>query len=224
MDIVKLISSLPLFWKIVMIFLVIMINGLYLFRKQISDSRFMKNVSSFFNIKKLILKEHKLFQEVKYLHYKINLIQLGEAKKTQVFKDLLILKYNSIVKHSHILLQTKGIYDLSGNQLYALIVKNMIEIVDEYNNDFMLKYGEEMFTLVMLDSEKGFNNVHEKTVEFIKNAIEETFESKHVKYTNADKLDFLFDLYYIAMKLAMSDVEKVYRNFNGDLNKLLDKL
>jgi hypothetical protein len=201
-----------------------LINGVYLFRKQISNSKFIKKLSSIFNIKKLILKEHKLFQEVKYLQYKINLIQLGEIKKTEVFKNLLLMKYKSIVKHSHILLETKGIYDLSGNQLYALIVKNMIEIVDEYNNDFKLKYGEEMYALVMLDNDKGFNNIHQKTIEFIKNAIEETFESKHVKYTNADKLDFLFDLYYIAMKLAMSDVEKVYRNFNGDLNILLEKI
>lgn len=224
MDIVKIISSLPLFWKLVVISVVIMINALYLFRKQISNTKFIKNLGAIFNINKLILKEHKIFQEVNYLQYKINLIQLGDSKKTQVFKDLLLLKYQSIVKHSHMLLHTKDIYDLSANQFFALVVKNMVEIVDDYNNDFKLKYGEELFTLVMLDNEKGFNNVHEKTVEFIKNALEETFESNHVKYTNADKLDFLFDLYYIAMKIAMTDVEKVYRNFNGELNKLLEKI
>jgi hypothetical protein len=223
MDILKLVETLPLFWKLIMIFLVILINGVYLFRKQISNSKFIKKISSIFNIKKLILKEHKLFQEVKYLQYKINLIHLADVNKSKIFKNLLLMKYNTIVKHSHILLATKGIYDLSENQLYALIVKNMIEIVDEYNNEFKLKYGEDIYALVMLDSEKGFNSIHQKTIEFIKNAIEETFESKHVKYTNADKLDFLFDLYYIAIKLAISDVEKVYRNFNGDLDILIEK-
>jgi len=218
-----MIESLPLYWKLVIIFMMVIINTIYLFRKQIGKSDFMKKLLSIFNIKKLILKEHKLFQEVKYLNYKINLIQLGDINKTNVFKDLLIMKYESIVKYAHILLDTKDIYDLSDNQLYALIVKNMVEIVDDYNIKFKNKYGEEIYNMVMLNPEKGFNNNHQKTVEFIKNAIEETFESKHVKYTNADKLDFLFDLYYIAIKLAMSDVEKVYRNFNGELTKLLDK-
>jgi len=221
MDIVKLIGTLPLLWKIIMVSIIILINSIYLFRKQISKSKLFVNLLTIFNIKKLILKEHKLFQEETYLMYRISLINLDNHKKTEVFKDLLIMKYKSIISFSKILIHTKDIYDLSNKQLYAIIINNMVEIVDDYNSKIKLKYGEQIYELIMNHPEKGFNIVHQKTVEFIKNALDETLDSQHVKYTNADKIDFLFDLYYIAMKLAISDIEKVYNNFNGELFALL---
>jgi len=215
--IIKLIEILPLVWKIVMISIIVLGNIAYLFRKQII--KLFKKKEPAFN-----LKDHKLFTEKSYLKHKINLISLDSDLKTKLFQQLLLIKYKSIRDNAIILINNKDLNKLSNKQFFALIIKNMTTIVNDYNDKLKFKFGEEIFELVMNSKDKGFNHIHEKTITFIKNAVDETFESDHVVYTTVeDKIDFLFDLYYIAMKLAMTDVDTVYKNFNGDLSKLLKK-
>ena len=225
--IIKLILSLPLFWKIVLTSILVISNIAYLFRKQLFKKPFLNNFKS---EKKVILstvdklKEHKLFTEKSFLLHKIKRINVGGEKKSNVFQKLLIIKYNTIIKNAKLLIENQDIYDLSNKQFYAFVIKNMTTIVEEYNDKIKFEFGEDIYNLIMMHVEKGFNNIHEKTIVFIKNTVEETFESDHVVYsTSEDKIDFLLDLYYIAMKIAMTDVDKVYKNFNGDLDKLLKK-
>jgi len=213
--IIKLIETLPLAWKIVMVSIIVIGNLVYLFRKQII--KIFKKKEPTIN-----LKEHKLFTEKSYLIHKIKMISLDSEKKSKLFQQLLLIKYEAIRKHAIILIENKELENISNKHFLALIIKNMTTIVDEYNEQLKFKFGEELFEMVMNHREKGFNIIHEKTVTFIKSAVDETFESDHVVFTTIeDKMDFLLDLYYIAMKIAMTDIDIVYNNFNGDLTRLL---
>jgi hypothetical protein len=223
MDLIDLILSLPMFWKIFLISILVFSNIAYLFRKQLAKSKIGKKFVSMWSGKKIILTDHKLFNESAYIIYKINRINLGDERKNKLFQKLLLIKYESIKKNTKLLIANKDLSKLSNSQFYAFVIKNMTLIVDEYNEKMKFYCGEEIYNLIMLDEDKGFNNIHEKTIVFIKGAVEETFESEHLVYSAEDKIDFLLDLYYIAMKIAMTDVEKVYKNFNGDLDKLLKK-
>jgi len=221
--IVELILSLPLVWKIILISILVVANIGYLFRKPIAKSNWFRKIV-FWKNEKQNLKEHKLFNESSFLIHKIKRINVGSDKKSSVFQNLLLIKYESIIKNAKLLIDNKDIYGLSNKQFYAVVIKNMTTIVEEYNEKIKFTFGEDIFNLIMVHEDKGFNNIHEKTIVFIKNTVEETFESDHVVYsTTEDKIDFLLDLYYIAMKIAMTDVDKVYKNFNGDLDKLLKK-
>jgi len=218
-NIIKLIMTLPLFWKIISILLLLLGNIIYLFRKQI-----YKHIHMIFKKNKIILTEHTLFTECSFIKHKINRIDVGNLKKNNVFRQLLLLKYDSIMKHSNDLISNRELNTLSNQQFYAIIIKNMTDIVNDYNNKIKLQFGNDIYELIMLDKDKGFNNVHEKTIVFIKGNIEQSLKSDHIIFlTVEDKLDFLFDMYYIAMKIAMTDVDKIYKNFNGDLDKLLKK-
>ena len=219
MDLFELIMSLPLIWKLVAVFLLIISNIIYIFRKPI-----FKILEKLFKKDKLSLSTHKLFSEKAYIKHKIKLINIGNEKKNKIFKELLTIKYDSILKHSKELLEVKDLNKYSNSQFYALIIKNMTSIVSEYNEKMKLKFGEGICTLVMNHPEKGFNSIHEKTIVFIKGNVEESLTSNHVVLTTPeDKIDFLFDMYYIAMKIAIAEVDKIYKNFNGDLDKLIKK-
>jgi len=218
MNLFDLIMSLPLVWKLLAIFILILSNIAYIFRKQV-----VKLINIFFK-NKMNLATHKLFTEKSYLKHKIDLINVGSDKKNKIFRNLLHIKYNSILKFSSELIHTKDLNKFSNSQFYALIIKNMTNIVIDYNDKIKLELGKEIYSLVMEHNEKGFNIVHEKTIVFIKSNIEESLTSNHVVLrTPEDKIDFLFDMYYIAMKIALSDVNKIYKNFNGDLDKLIKK-
>jgi len=219
MDLFDLIMSLPLIWKLIAVFLLIIANTAYIFRKQL-----IKLFQIFFKKNTMNLSTHKLFTEKTYLKHKINLINVGSDGKNKIFRELLLLKYDSILKQSKELLNIDDLSKISNSQFYALIIKNMTNIVKEYNDNFKLKFGDKIYSLVMEHSEKGFNVIHEKTIVFIKGNIEESLTSNHVVLTTPeDKIDFLFDMYYIAMKIALTDVNKIYKNFNGDLDKLIKK-
>ena len=213
----KLIMSLPLFWKIISIFLMIFSNILYLFRKQL-----MSLIRIILKKKNLDLLTHKLFTEKTYFKHRINLINVGDKDKNKIFKDILNIKYKSILTFADELIRTPDMRKLSNTQFYALIIKNMISIVSDYNDKMKLEFGEDIYELVMNHPEKGFNIVHDSAVRFIKGNLEEAFTSSHVVFkTPNDKIDFLFDMYYNAMKFALEDVDKIYKKFNGDLDKLI---
>jgi len=217
MDLFKVIMTLPLVWKLIAVFLLVIGNITYLFRKQ-----FIKLIHKIFKKNNINLTEHSLFAEVSFIKHKMKRIDVGHDKKNKIFRQLLLIKFDSIISFSNDLIIKKDLDKLSNSQFYAIIIKNMTDIVEDYNNKIKLEFGEDIFKLVMLDQDKGFNNVHEKTIEFIKGNIERSLKTDHVVFvTVEDKLDFLFDMYYVAIKIAMTDVDKIYKNFNGDLDKLI---
>jgi len=210
-----MIGTLPIFWKVIFISIMVLANIIYLFRNTII--KWWRKKKSYIN-----LKEHQLFTESSFITHKIKRISLASDKKTYLYQTILLVKYESIKKYALELINNSDIDGLSNKQFYAIVIKNMTEIVIDYNNTIKMIFGQEVFDLVMSNDEKGFNVIHENSIEYIKYTIDETFISDHIVYsTNEDKLDFLFDLYFIAMKLSMKDVDRVYRNFNGDLDILL---
>ena len=220
MNINELVDTFPMFWKIFIVLLIIFANIIYLFRKFLLKIKFVRKFSKT-RIKNI---EHKIFTESSFIKHQINRIDLNNERKTKIFREILLIKYESIKKYSKLLIENRDVKDLSNKQFYAFVIKNMTSIVKDYNEKIKNKFGDKIYDLIMMDKEKGFNNVHEKTIIFIKNIIEETFETDHVVYSSVeDKIDFLLDLYFIAMKIAMTDVDKIYKNFNGDLDILLKK-
>jgi len=217
-NIVNLISSLPTLWKIIFsclfIFIWIMI---YFFKGDIIA--YIKSIGK--NNEKS-LHEHKLFTESSYVEYQIKMISLSSEKKTEMFKNLMYFKYNAIKKFSNNIIDNSTLKTLNNKQFYSLVLTNLTSIINEYNNNFKLKYGIEIYNMVMLDKEKGFNRIHEISVEHIKMMIEESFISEHVVFSTVnEKLDLLLDLYHISMKIMLNDIVKVYENYNGELDELL---
>jgi hypothetical protein len=166
------------------------------------------------------LKEHKLFTESSFMEYKINMISLTNVKKSKLFRDLLTIKYDAIKKHSIELLNLDPT-DLDSPKLYGIMLNNLTDIITEYNNNMKLKYGEDIYDLVMIHPTKGFNKIHEKSVDYIKMYIDSEVDEHFQNKTYVEKIDFLFDFYAIAIRMAINDVSVVYLNFNGDLDKLL---
>lgn len=209
-------SGLPLFWQILFAGILVIANIAYIFRKQI--------INIFKKKEKIDLYKHRIYLEKSYLNHKIKSIDVGDSEKSKLFQGLLLIKYQSILDNSSDLIESCKGKDIDGDDFYRLILKNMTKIVDDYNTKFKEKFGKEIFNLIMEHPEKGFNVVHEKTIVFIKGIADETFKDHHLLYkTTEDKLNFLLDLYYIAMKIAMVDVTKIYTSFNGDLTKLIKK-
>lgn len=173
---------------------------------------------------KIDLYKHKIYLEKSFIIHKINTIDVGDNKKNRIFRSLLLIKYDSVLtKSSELIDKTKGLeYDY--DDFYRMILKNMTSIIDDYQQKIKNEFGGEIYGLIMDHPEKGFNRIHEKTISYIKGISDSTFNRDHIVYkTTEDKLEFLLDLYHMAMKSAMSDVGSIYSDFNGDLTKLIKK-
>ena len=219
MDIIEILSTLPLFWKITLIILVILGNIAVSLRKEIG---MMFGHQKRKKITRKSLYEHKLFIEKGYIFHKIDLIEIDNVKKRKIFKALLQIKYNAILRNASLLI--KEDYEISNRAFYGKVIENLTTIISDYNREFKQEFGEEIFNLIMNDKDRGFNAIHEKTTAFIKGTVEESFSVDHlVPESNLDRVDFLLDLYYVAIKLAITDITKLFSNFNGDLDKLIKK-
>jgi len=209
-------SNLPLSLQIIFAAIMLIANIVFLYRKEIFRLLKKKEIRDLY--------KHRIYLEKSFLIHKIKSIDVGDTKKSKLFQELLLIKYDSILTKSSELIDSCNGKDYDGDDFYRLILKNMTKIVDDYNIKIKNEFGDEIYNLVMEHPEKGFNVIHEKTITFIKGIADETFRDHHLLYkTTEDKIDFLLDLYYIAMKISMGDVTKIYASFNGDLTKLIKK-
>ena len=217
MDLIEILSTLPLGWKIFLIIFFIIGNLIVSTRKEIAILIGKKPKRE---ISKKMLYEHKLFIEKAYIFHKIDLIEIKNPKKRLLFIALLKMKYESILEHSVEMIREDA--NVSNRVFYGRVIENLTSIIDGYNHAFEEKFGKEIADLILNDPEKGFNATHENTTAFIKGTVEESFSVDHlVPESNLDRIDFLLDLYYVAIKLAITDISKLFLNFNGDLDKII---
>jgi len=220
LKLLEFLENFPIEWKIVFSIIFILLWLLWFFKKPLFKwikclKNKKRNKYSFLN--------HKIFCEKTFVYHTISMINVGVPEKSYIFRRILKNMYDSILYFSKELITNDKIYNLSNNQFYALVIKNITNIVNDYNDKILKEFGQELYNLVMVHEKKGFNIHHEKTILFIKNVVEEAFENDNIVYSTVEhKIDYLLDLYCIAMKIAMSDVDKLYKNFNGELEKILD--
>jgi hypothetical protein len=186
---------------------------------------------------------HSLIQsKEKYLRI-VNNFSFGSSDVDILFKLLLNNKMNSAITLVEKFINDNKDKDLNRNDLIKMLNNLTIEIIADYEGKFLTEFSEILFensktnnvpdetvkcipfyakqlhTIVI----KGFNNYHNKNIEWIFGFIENLRDTE-IFEANEEIVKQYLDSIKFALKLSLFDAEKVFKNFNGNLSSKLDIL
>jgi len=166
---------------------------------------------------------HSLFFTMNHLvNHKVKMMNFGDGNRNKIFRTLLELKIKSICNHSKQLIEENDLTNMDKLDFKSLVFKNFTSIIDDYNNQFKERFGEDLYGLILQHSEKGFNNWHENVVVYTHNLVDDICDSE-LYADNIERMYAIFNSYHSAIDATLVNVEKTFHSFNGELDALLKK-
>jgi len=178
---------------------------------------------------------HSVFHELKAWNTrKIKNLNFGDQLRNDIFRNIVLTcKLRTIEESLMTFIQYHpDMNDLESHQFQGLVVSQIDEIITKYNKDVLdelvYKYeskekGKEIFEYVMNLPIKGYNQQHEKVVNFLTRIIEDVCDTVSMYESNVQKYWAILNAYSAALTATLVDVEKTYSLYNGDLEKLVAK-
>ncbi len=218
------IDKMPTFYKIITL-LFLLLFFLYLGNK---DFRTFIQTKIILKIKlnNKFIELNELFVSEKYFLMQISNIDLYDNNKEKLFKIILETKIKSTIQLARdFLKENKAKFKTwTAQQFYQEIYILINLIIDDYEEkikaQFIILFGNEkgqkLYNFVYTSAFKPY---HFENVDLILNQTRKILYSK-IKNENI-KIYFVFTQFYIALESAISDCEKVFGKFNGDLTALL---
>ncbi|MFA6501273.1 MAG: hypothetical protein WCT85_00640 [Parachlamydiales bacterium] len=186
--------------------------------------------------RKVELYDHDLFvKQPQYIRIARN-SEFGHPIKTKVFHIILFTTINTIIFKAKEFVKNNDINKISSLHYRQLLYLHVQDIVSTYNklikNQFKIQYGEEkgkeIFDFVMNSAPNpifnkigGFNIWHERRTSEIEEFIDLICKSKAFD-SNIERHELYQHELNRACYMSINDAIKVYQNFNGELNKILN--
>jgi len=162
-------------------------------------------------------KQHALFTSKNFYLKKISGIELGSRLRTEVAHMFLQCKFMSI--HN----QCKQIQKMQIDE--NILIDAVNAIVQNYEHDFMeelkIAYPSVAYEVYRIFYENNFKPMHEANVDFLHNFI-------HMQSKSSYPFEFIMDTFFTltltAFDLATYDVERSFRNINGQFSSIETKV
>jgi len=161
---------------------------------------------------KIDLNKHFLFKNKSRMQLIIN------KYDNDLFKVFLNYKVDSILFHTKKLIS----YKCEGDSCYDALIDNVNSIVKDYENKFIdyckVNYNIETAKYIICK----FNELHKYNIDFILKCID-MVKFSDIFSDRQDILNYYFTICNLAMQNGIIDGEKVFKNFNGDLTKIMNQ-
>jgi len=223
--IIQEIEKMPGVYKIfslIILSLILLYSFKPVFRKKANDTI----VKMFRLLNSNIIATNELFFSEKYMLAQVDRIDLKDDAKEKLFKILLYKKIKAAISISTQWLKDnkfefKKMSPLQLHQSLEVLISDIIkqyeiDILNKYQKEFGNQKGLKLFEHIYL---KSFKPYHSDNIQFIDRTIHSVLHSK-VKTVDIRIYNF-FTIIYLILETAISDCEKVFDNFNGDLEKIL---
>lgn len=175
--------------------------------------------------KKIIkkLQMHNFFVLSCNLKNNLNNVDFGNFKKNQILRDIIKIYIDTIEKHTKDFIKNNKL-DLMDTYEINELLKKEIELIDY---DIYIKYknrlGDDLYNLIIDHPEKGFKTRNSTFREiFINGIISISSQSLSVyDYDNYERASEILTSMYISLNVIVKNFEKVFKDFNGELDKYL---
>jgi hypothetical protein len=181
------------------------------------------------------LEVHSVFHELKaWKTRKIKNLNFGDGLRNDIFRNIILTcKITAIEESLTIFLKNNpDLNDMENNKFHSLVTCQVDEIITRYNKEILemlsekygsRKKGKEIFEYVMNLPIKGYNQQHEKVINFLLRIIDDVCTSMAIYNTNVERYWAILNAYAAALTATFVDIEKTYSLYNGDLEKLVAK-
>lgn len=227
-NIFKLISAWPMWIQVFIVLLIILLvfggwRGIKplikLFKRDhTTTTKRIVNITS-----KNDLVNHPIFGKMEhFLDHEIRMLNFGDAQRNKLFRIILEKQIEEYSMSLYYLATHTMLEKLTEAELRNLVFDKYNGIVNNYNSKIKDAIGTELFELIMNNETKGYNAWHEPVLQMVQSGIEDVLDSD-MYHNNYEKVYFVLDRYKNSLKAIKMNVENAYRNFNGDLDKVLKK-
>ena len=165
-------------------------------------------------------RRHPLLSQKTFKLSRIRQIELSSPLRTDVAQTFLECKFNAIFKHAAILSSLPE-NEFDDNTYFEAVSNIKIDYEFSTQTKFQTKYKEFAEEIYRVFYIKHFEPLHENNIEFINNFIH---NQSHSLYSIEFKLDTLLTLFETAFDLAMFDVERSFRNINGQFTDIENRM
>jgi len=170
------------------------------------------------------LRGHELLFKKQFHRNIINQMRFESEIKTKLFRTLLQIKSDTVIRMTAEWLKTLKLAELNKYTLYDTMSELLAQIVETYQRDIRKAYsellpgkGDTAYALIY-ESEHGFATMHRDNVNYIMRNIQriafsEAFSPKQKVYAFMTQIE-------IATEIAITDCEVSFRTLNGNIEKL----
>jgi len=177
--------------------------------------------------RQLIISEllvHNFFISVNNIKNNIPNMEFGHPKKGIILKDVIKIYVETIENHSADFLKRNKLDELNTQQLNQLLLEEIPKIEYEIYSKMRNRLGDSLYYLLIDHPYKGFkvkNSIFKEI--FISGVLTLSSQSMAVyKYDNYKRISEMLTSMYISLQTIVKTFEKVFKDYNGDLDKFLD--
>lgn len=178
------------------------------------------------NRKKMIeeLKKNNLFQQINIMmNTSIPFMNFGSQRKNEVLRDVIKI-YIEILRDGILSVINNYQLDKMNTEELNNLFSDVIEKTsDRIYSKIRTKLGEPLYNLIIEDPKRGFKAQNS----ILRDVLIESvliMSAQHMSVYNHDNYDralVILSMIYISLKRIVTNFEKVFKEFNGELNKYL---
>lgn len=149
----------------------------------------------------------------------------GSVRKNQVLREIILLYIETLEKHTIDFIKGNNLDELTTNELNAKLQAE-IKIVDyEIYYKLRERLGDAVYNKVIDDPIRGFKEKNGFLREILLDGVLSitTQSMSAYGYDNYKRASEALTSMYISIKVIVKNFEKVFKDFNGELEKLLEQ-
>jgi len=166
---------------------------------------------------------HNFFQSASNIRNKIPLMDFGYPKKSETLRDVILIYVDTVEKHAHYVLKNYKLDELTTSRLNEILLEEIEKGHFEVYAKMKDRLGDKLYQKLIEDPEKGFkvrNSIFREI--FINGILLISSQAMSVyRYDNYERASEILTSMYVSIQVIVKNFEKVFKDYNGELDKYL---
>lgn len=172
-------------------------------------------------VQKLLI--HNFFLSVSAFRSQIPNMDFGYPKKSEVLRDVILIYITTIEKYTHDFITSHNIDELSTSKLNEMLAIEIGKVSYEIYGKMKERLGDALYNKLIEDPVRGFkvkNSIFKEI--FINGVLLISSQAMSVyHYDNYERASEILTSMYVSLQVIVKNFEKVFKDYNGELDKYL---
>ena len=167
---------------------------------------------------------HNFFLAVSNIRNQIPSMDFGHQKKSEALRDVIKIYVDTIEKYASTILKNYKLDELSMSKLNEILISEIDKATYEIYNRMKDRLGEALYIKLIEDPVKGFKARNAIFREIFVNGVLliSTQAMSVYNYDNYERASEILTSMYVALQVIVKNFEKVFKDYNGELDKYLN--